>query len=220
MSTKTNNERQHLVFLTILNRMTDLVDLSLRKAKAQTGSQFQFPRTCVSFRATVFRRLWVCATSLNLQASIRQKAGRVWGSKDITDLGRPKTPRKEGADGIEFESSTKMSNFGTRLVVTPAFDGEDQLSPRANAPMADSVLSSISKSSSLREGPLMSSILINMDGDMTAKVKLADVRKQLMTMGLFPPDLYGIGESFHEMRQRYLPTRFISMSAAIVLDDD
>lgn len=100
-----------------------------------------------------------------------------------------------------------MSNLGMGPGAISFYNGDDQLFPETNAPIADSVLSSISKSSSSREGLPMSSILINMGGHMKAKVKLADVRKQLMTMGLFPPDLYGIGESFHEMRQRYQPTR-------------
>ncbi|CAM9977150.1 unnamed protein product [Scytosiphon promiscuus] len=137
-----------------------------------------------------------------ISASIRQNTGRVWASDDITDFGRPITPRKEGTDGVKVESSSKVSDTGMGPVVTPVSKGEDQLSPKASAPMADSVLSSVSKPASLGEWLPTSSILINAGGDMTAKVKLTDVRKQLMTMGLFPPDLYGIGESFHEIRQR------------------
>lgn len=138
---------------------------------------------------------------------MRHAAGQVWGKEAISDLGRPSTPRKEGrghGEG-ETESTQKQSTFGNRSVVADiVFSGGGQVSKTSNAPMADSALSSIGGSASTRQGFRPSAVMINVRGQMAAKVELTDVRKQLMKMGLFPPDLYGVGESFEEMRQRYV----------------
>ncbi|CAM9096355.1 unnamed protein product, partial [Hapterophycus canaliculatus] len=182
----------------------DTLEHTLKQA-SEPGGDDDFLTSATASRQVSLRTKAACdhlATHLLSVRVAAHDAGRVWGSEDITDLGRPKTPRKEGANGLEVESSTKMSNLGRGSVVTLISNGDDQLSPKANAPMADSVLSSTSQSSALREGSSMSSILINIGGHMKAKVKLTDVRKQLMTMGLFPQDLHGIGESFDEIRQR------------------
>lgn len=44
---------------------------------------------------------------------------------------------------------------------------------------------------------------IKVEGEDGTSVHLSDFRKQLMTVGLFPPELYQIGESFEEIRTRY-----------------
>lgn len=132
---------------------------------------------------------------------MRHAAGQVWGKETITDLGRPSTPRKEGrGNGAEETDSTqKLSTLGNGSVVADlVFSGSGQVSQTSNAPIADSALSSIGG-----QGLGPNSVMINVRGEIAAKVQLTDVRKQLMTMGLFPPDLYGVGESFEEMRQRY-----------------
>lgn len=141
-----------------------------------------------------------------LQADMRNAAGQVWAKEAITDLGRPSTPRKERrGNGAEETKPTQLSTLGNGSVVADlVFSGGGHISQTSNAPMADSALSSTGGSASTRLGFGPNSVMINVRGEMAAKVELTDVRKQLMTMGLFPPDLYGVGESFEEMRQRYV----------------
>lgn len=136
---------------------------------------------------------------------MRHAAGQILGKEAITDLGRPSTPRKEGREnGTEEAGSTqKLSTLGNG-VADLVFSVGGQVSQISNAPMADSALSSTGGSACARHGFGPNSVMINVRGQMAAKVELTDVRKQLMTMGLFPPDLYGVGESLEEMRRRYV----------------
>eukprot|EP00752_Nemacystus_decipiens_P011884 g10537.t2 len=140
-----------------------------------------------------------------LSADVRHAAGQVWVKEVITDLGRPSTPRKEGKKNgaEEAESTQKLSTHANGSVVADlVFSGGGQALQTSNAPIADSALSSIGGPASTRQGIGSNSVMINVRGEMAANVDLTDVRKQLMTMGLFPPDLYGVGESFEEKRQR------------------
>lgn len=142
---------------------------------------------------------------LVLQADVRHMTSHVFRKEAVTDLGRPQTPRKEGNGLVGVEPTPNMSTLGYGSdAAAPIFDGGGQRSQKTNAPMADSVLSSIGASTSVSQAFALNSVLINVGGQVAAKVKLTDVRKQLMTMGLFPPDLYGVGESFEEMRWRYV----------------
>lgn len=98
-------------------------------------------------------------------------------------------------------------------VGAPVFGGDHELVQHANTQSADSVslLSSTKDSSNLvRQVVELSSVVITIDGQARAKVNLDDVRKHLMIMGLFPPDLYGVGESFEETRLRYILGRSCS----------
>ncbi len=145
---------------------------------------------------------------------MRRAAGQVWGKEAITDLGQPQTPRKEGrgTGAMEIEPpQTILTLWNSKAAATPVLSGDDQDPQKNIAPQADSVLSSIGASASRRRPFSPNSVMINVGGQVTANVTLADVRKQLMTMGLFPPDLYGVGESFEEMHQRYVPpvSRFV-----------
>lgn len=141
---------------------------------------------------------------------MRRAAGQVWGKEAVTDLGQPQTPRKEGrgTDAMETKPpQTILTLWNSKATATPVLSGDDDDDDpqKSNAPQADSVLSSIGASASIRRPFSPNSVMINVRGQVTASVTLADVRKQLMTMGLFPPDLYGVGESFEEMHQRYVP---------------
>lgn len=139
---------------------------------------------------------------------MRHAAGQVWAKEAITDLGRPSTPRKEarGNGAEETESAQKSSTIGNgSAVANLVFSGGGQVSQTSNAPMADSALSSIGEPASARQGFGPNSVMINLRGEMAATVELTDVRRQLMTMGLFPPNFYRVGETFEEMRRRYVP---------------
>lgn len=132
-------------------------------------------------------------------------AGHAFSKELITDLGHPKTPRKEGNGSIEVEPTPSMSTLRNGSVTAAInFGGDGQRSQSTNAPMADSGLSSIDGSISVRQAFALNSVMINVNGEMAASVKLTDVRKHLMTMGLFPPELYRVGETFEEMRWRYV----------------
>lgn len=152
---------------------------------------------CVRFPP--FDSLW--------QEDLRHAAGQVWAKEAITDLGQPSTPRKEGReDGAEeTEPIQQLSTLGNRSVVADlVFSEGRRVSSTSNAPMADSALSSIGGAASTRQDFGPNSVVINVHGEMAAKLELTDVRKQLMKMGLFPPEFYRVGESFEEMRQRYV----------------
>jgi len=138
---------------------------------------------------------------------MRRAAGQVWGKEAVTDLGQPQTPRKEGRGTGAMETGPPQTilTLWNSNVASPILRGDDQDPQRSNAPQADSVLSSIGASASMRRPFSPNSVMINVGGEVTANVTLTDVRKQLMTMGLFPPDLYGVGESFEETRRRYVP---------------
>lgn len=146
----------------------------------------------------------------SLQADMRHAVGQVWGTCIIADLGRPETPRK--APKINGATQVAAPNLYTpgqgSVAVDNFFSAGDQVSHKINAPMADSALSSTGSASF---GPAIRLDLdtTNEGGQKTAQVRLTDVRKQLMTMGLFPPGLYGIGESFEEMRQRYVSFAYL-----------
>ncbi|CAN0508619.1 unnamed protein product, partial [Ectocarpus sp. 12 AP-2014] len=100
----------------------------------------------------------------------------------------------ERSGAVDVESAAKMSILGNGSVNDPfVFSGSGQLPQKTNAPMDDSALSSVGGSPSVRQGFELDSIIVRVDGQM-AKIKLTDVRKQLMTVGLFPPELYGVGE--------------------------
>ena len=138
---------------------------------------------------------------------MRHAAGQVWAKEAIADLGRPSTPRKggRGNGAAGTESTQKLATLGNGSVVADlAFNGGGQVSQTSNAPLADSALSSLGEPASTIQGFGQNSFIINVRGGMPAKVELTDLRKQLMTMGLFPPGLYGVGESFEEIRQRYV----------------
>lgn len=130
-------------------------------------------------------------------------AGHVFSKEPVTDLGRPQTPRKEANGLLEVKPTTPNMGNGS-VEADPIFGGHGLHSQNTNAPMADSVLSSVDESTSVRQAFALNSVMINVGGQMVENVKLTDVRKQLMTMGLFPPVLYGVGESFEEMRLRYV----------------
>lgn len=132
-----------------------------------------------------------------LQRDVLHMAGHMFSKEPVTDLGRPQTPRKEGNGLIEIGGNGSVA-------AASIFGGDGQGSQDTNAPMADSALSSIDGPTSVRQAFALDSVMINIGGQVAANVKLTDVRKQLMVMGLFPPDLYGVGESFEEMRWRYV----------------
>lgn len=138
---------------------------------------------------------------LGLQTDVLHLAGRFMDTEKeaVVDLGLPRTPRKEGDGHLQ---RTLLPNTTVAL----ATSGVCQSAQRASAPVADGVCLSPSTglTSSMRQAVELSSVMVTMDGKTTAKVDLADARKQLMIMGLFPAQLYGAGESFEEMRLRYL----------------
>lgn len=131
---------------------------------------------------------------------MRRAAGQVWGKENVTYPGQPQTPRKEGrgAGAMETEPPQTFVALWNNQAVT------DQVEQKNNAPLADSVLSSVGGSAAISRPFSPNSVVINVGGQMAANMTLTDVRKQLMTMGLFPPDLYGVGESFGDTRQRYV----------------
>lgn len=151
---------------------------------------------------------WRSHDTLGQQADMRDMAGQLWGNggNGLPDLGRPQTPRKEGKEGsgaVDSESTANMSILGNGSVKDPfVFNGGGQLPQKTNAPMADSALSSVGGPPSVRQGFELDSVIVRVDGQ-KAKIKLTDVRKQLMTVGLFPPEFYAVGETFEEMRLRY-----------------
>lgn len=136
-----------------------------------------------------------------LQTDVLQLAGRFMDidKETVVDLGLPQTPRKEGDGHLNSTlfpiNALALANSGVRQPVQ-----------RASAPMADGacLLPSTGTKSSMRQAVELSSVMITMDDQVREKVDLADARKQLMIMGLFPEQLYGAGESFEEMRLRYL----------------
>lgn len=136
-----------------------------------------------------------------LQTDVLHLAGRFMdvGNETIVDLGLPQTPRKEGDGHLD-------STLFPKTAVALANSEVRQSVQRASAPMADGVclLPSTGTTSSMRQAVELSSVVITMDGQFREKVDLADARKQLMTMGLFPAHLYGAGESFEEIRLRYV----------------
>ena len=149
---------------------------------------------------------------------MRNAAGQVWAKEAITDLGRPSTPRKDGGGNgaEETESTQRLPTLGNGSVVADLiFNGGAQVSQTSNAPLADSALSSTGGPASTRQGFGPNSVMINVRGEMAATVKLTDVRKQLMKMGLFPSGLYEVGESFEEMRQRYVCVSWYFKAASV-----
>lgn len=139
-----------------------------------------------------------------LQTDMRHLAGDMLRKEAIVDLGRPQTPRKTMDSYMEVGQSPNTSGLGIRATSSALSGGGGQLGQQGGASVADSVGSSSSRGggASMGQAIELSSVVINMNGQVCAKVNLADVRKQLMTMGLFPPDLYGVGESFEEIRLR------------------
>lgn len=137
-----------------------------------------------------------------LQTDALQLAGRFMDieKETVVDLGLPQTPRKEGDGHLD---SLLFPN--TALALTNS-GGVRQSVQRASAPMVDGVclLPSTGTTSSMRQVVEPSSVMITIDGQVREKVDLADARKQLMIMGLFPAQLHGASESFEEMRLRYL----------------
>lgn len=155
--------------------------------------------------------IWAFRVFVVLQRDVLHMAGHMFSKEPITDLGRPQTPRKEGNGFIEIGTTPNLSNLGNGTVAAASiFGGDGQGSQNTSAPMAGSALSSIDGPTSVRQAFALNSVVINIDGQMAASVKLTDVRKQLMMMGLFPPDLYGVGESFEEMRWRYAALDILS----------
>ncbi|CAN0309460.1 unnamed protein product, partial [Ectocarpus sp. 12 AP-2014] len=186
----------------------DVIEHTAEQTSETDGEEDFFSLATASRQVSV-RTKGACkelATHL-LMADMRGMASQLWGNgaNSITDLGRPQTPRKEGKEGsgaVDVESAAKMSILGNGSVNDSfVFSGGGQLPQKTNAPMADSALSSVGGSPSVRQGFELDSIIVRVDGQM-AKIKLTDVRKQLMTVGLFPPELYGVGETFEEMRLR------------------
>ncbi|CBJ26303.1 Hypothetical leucine rich repeat protein [Ectocarpus siliculosus] len=186
----------------------DVVEHTAEQTSETDGEEDFFSLATASRQVSV-RTKAACkelATHL-LMADMRGMAGQLWGNgaNSVPDLGRPQTPRKEGKEGsgaVDVESAAKMSILGNGSVNDPfVFSGGGQLPQKTNAPLADSALSSVGGSPSVRQGFELDSVIVRVDGQM-AKIKLTDVRKQLMTVGLFPPELYGVGETFEEMRLR------------------
>lgn len=141
---------------------------------------------------------------------MRHLAGDTLRKEAIVDLGRPQTPRKTVDSCMEVGLSPSTSGVRNEAISSALFSGDGQLGQQAGAPVAGSIglLSSGGGAASMGQAVELSSVVINMNGQVCAKVNLADVRRQLMTMGLFPPDLYGVGESFEEMRLRYCSVCF------------
>lgn len=138
------------------------------------------------------------------QADVRSLTGRLLGKEDAVNLGRPQTPRKRELSQLKVDPSPITSILGNRSL---ACGRDEQLSRQAGTPLDDGIILSLSRSGSagVRQEVELDSVVISMDGETSAKVNLADARKQLMMMGLFPRVLYEIGESFEEKRLRYVP---------------
>lgn len=161
---------------------------------------------CTCDVASLVYVLWVLLILPGLQADVRHFSSHFMGNEAILDLGRPQTPRKDGDGNLEVALSQNIPTLGDGSVtVATVSGGDNQGAQQAGAPVADSVglLSSRRELPSVRQATELSSVIITMEGQISAKMNLADVRKQLMMMGLFPAELYGVGESFEETLFRY-----------------
>lgn len=143
-----------------------------------------------------------CRVFLGLQTNVTVR------ENPIVDLGQSKNPRREGDSNLEVEVSRSISTSRKESTAPPHISKGDsqggQPAQNASAPVAESawLLSSRGGASS-RQAVDLNSVTIAMSGQSSDKVKLTDVRQQLMIMGLFPLDLYGIGETLEEIRLRY-----------------
>lgn len=142
---------------------------------------------------------------MGLQIDVRDFASRFTRDEILIDSGRPKTPRKGGILTFEVVPPGGIEIFRDRSVAAIVPGGGPDLTQIAQAPIADSVgfLSAGDDMLSAEQAIELSSVMIKVDRKTRPSVRLTDFRKQLMVMGLFPPPLYEVGESFEEIHLRY-----------------
>lgn len=128
-----------------------------------------------------------------METNVRNFAGHIMESEPVVDLGQPQTPRK-----------TVDGSGGTRLLLRESI-GENRADGLMAPRCGDGLLTMQRRMELAASGQAVEfdSKTIAIDGRMWETMDvLADIRKQLMVMGLFPPELYRVGENFEETRLR------------------
>lgn len=141
-----------------------------------------------------------------VQTDVDHVANHIFGKEVVADLGRPQTPRKTADGSVEASRPVWDNTLGSEHTLVAS--GRGHVASHASAPVAESVGLLSTQTESFPRGKSMelSSPRINEGAQVCAYVDIFNQRKQLMLLGLFPPDLYRVGESFEEKHLRYTPT--------------
>lgn len=124
-----------------------------------------------------------------MEADVRNLAGHILGSDPVVDLGQPQTPRKfvDDAGATRLSLGESVGRNRTDSFMAP-HSGSGILTTQRRKESAAS-----------EQAAEYSSMTVAVDRRLWENVDvLADIRKQLMVMGLFPSELYRVGEKIEE----------------------